>query len=534
VFSVKNMSDPRLENSRHYLHGAMTKLTALVALTLMAAAASGGCGGDVNNPRDGARDSLQADIRPADTAVTPDTATPDGAVDHAVTPDGGAVDLGGGMTVSDGPIDVASLGDTRAADEPLSPDAAIDAPPPLPDAPLPPPDMEVDAPPPPPDAPPPPPDAPPPPPDMAVMMMPDAPPSPDVAPGGEMFVGNLRGGEVVPDQVDTAATGTITVSLDPNGMAIAYHLTHTVTGATSAALHLASAGESAPVEIPMAPLSADITGTAAVSGAQVAELRAGRFYASVSSAGHPDGEIRGQLLRPGEREYVGHLTGSQETPPNNSSFEGHTTFIIDAAATQVSYRRAAPAAIFDGSVDSFSNVHFGPPGILSHSIVFGLDPLTPVMTGSEASDAASLANLRRGLWSVDIHSAAYHDGEIRGTLVELGETLYSTALDGEEVVPPVTTTATAGMGIILDAAHANIRFDAMVMDVTPTAAFVKRGAVGTNGTTLFPLTVIGMNITGDRPVTAQEISDLNAGLWYVEIQSAAHPGGELRGQFERR
>jgi hypothetical protein len=72
------------------------------------------------------------------------------------------------------------------------------------------------------------------------------------------------------------------------------------------------------------------------------------------------------------------------------------------------------------------------------------------------------------------------------------------------------------------------------VDLTGTAAYVKKGAAGTNGTIVFPLTINGMNISGDRAVTAQDVADLDAGLWYVDIQSAAHPSGELRGQFERR
>jgi hypothetical protein len=110
-------------------------------------------------------------------------------------------------------------------------------------------------------------------------------------------------------------------------------------------------------------------------------------------------------------------------------------------------------------------------------------------------------------------------------------------MSGEEVVPPVPSTPGAGgMGIILNAAHTSIRFDAMVDDMTPapTAAFVKLGAVGANGTVVFPLTINGMMMSGDRAISPTELADLEAGNWYVEVQTAVHPAGELRGQFERR
>ena len=39
-------------------------------------------------------------------------------------------------------------------------------------------------------------------------------------------------------------------------------------------------------------------------------------------------------------------------------------------------------------------------------------------------------------------------------------------------------------------------------------------------------------ITGTATLTAAQVADLKAGLWYVNLHTAANPGGELRGQVK--
>jgi hypothetical protein len=486
----------------------MKKLTPLI-LTL-AVVLGAGCGGSTTTT-DAAREAA-ADRAGPDLAT--DLATPDAG--GAEAPDGGEPDQGGDVA-PDTRIDLAA--DTAPADAApdVTPDVARDVAAPdavVPDAASP--DLAAD---------------------LARDMTPDtAPadlgPSPDVTAGGEMFQARLRGGEVTPAVV-TAASGTFTLNLDPGQAAFSYRLQQTVTAATAAALHLASAGEEGDLAVPL-PLGADVSGTAALTAEQLTALKAGRLYVIVESGGFPDGEIRGQILRPGEREFVGDLTGAQQTPPVTTNGHGHATFILNAAGDHMVWRVVNTGLVYDHGNTNFSNVHRGVAGLVSHDVVFGLEPLGPEIAGDDPITLIERGQLERGLWSCDVHTTAFGNGEVRGQLIELAETLYTTILSGDNVVPAVVTAAEGGIGLVLNADRNKIRYEGSVNGVTPTGVALRLGDAGENGTVVKMLSTSGTTISGDFPVTAADIAALDSDSWYVEVQSAGHPAGELRGQLGRK
>jgi hypothetical protein len=358
----------------------------------------------------------------------------------------------------------------------------------------------------------------------------------DLAVDGEPFVASLRGVDEVPP-VTTNATGALTLLLDRSRTVVSYRLEQSVSGATAAFLHIGSPGEVGSPEIALAPLSADASGTASLTPSEVAALDAGRFYVNVKSNAFPGGEIRGQVLRPGERVYVGDLNGAQQTPPVATAASGRITFILGPVG--VDARCPPPGACVKWRVTTagitpiFGNLHRGPAGLVSHLVLMGFDPLGPVITGIEPFEAGQVADLQRGLHFGDMHSASFPDGELRGQLIEAGETLYTAILSGGEVVPPVATAGAGGIGLILDAARTSIRYDGLVTGLVPTAAEIHLGPIGSSGGAVYSLSLAGATISGDQAVTALDLIDLDAGSWYVDVHSAAQPAGEIRGQLGR-
>jgi hypothetical protein len=111
------------------------------------------------------------------------------------------------------------------------------------------------------------------------------------------FAAGLKGSDEVPAN-DTTGKGRVSATLDTASKAFHYTVTYSgLTGpATMAHFHgPANAGENAPPVITMKTLTSPIKGTETLTDAQITDLRAGKWYFNVHTAGHPSGELRGQL-----------------------------------------------------------------------------------------------------------------------------------------------------------------------------------------------------------------------------------------------
>jgi hypothetical protein len=121
----------------------------------------------------------------------------------------------------------------------------------------------------------------------------------------------LDGGQETPP-VQTGATGTMTVMLNPDQTAATYFLSDSgLLNVTGAHIHVAPPGVAGPIIFPLAegpytsPLTATLTEAdftpqpgAATFDEAVDAMLTGNTYANVHTAAYPDGEIRGQILAP--------------------------------------------------------------------------------------------------------------------------------------------------------------------------------------------------------------------------------------------
>ena len=108
------------------------------------------------------------------------------------------------------------------------------------------------------------------------------------------------------------------------------------------------------------------------------------------------------------------------------------------------------------------------------------------------------------------------------------------SLSGAEEVPAVQTSA-SGSGTISVGADNSVSGSITTKGIAGTMAHIHMAPAGKNGPVIIPLTKQGddtwMVPTGAK-LTAEQAEALKAGNLYVNVHSAANPGGEIRAQLK--
>ena len=106
-------------------------------------------------------------------------------------------------------------------------------------------------------------------------------------------------------------------------------------------------------------------------------------------------------------------------------------------------------------------------------------------------------------------------------------------LTGAQEVPPVNTTA-AATGVVMIAPDRSVSGAITTTGINATAAHIHEGAAGANGPVIVPMVKDGENkfvFPAGSKVTDAQYDAYKAGRLYVNVHSAANPGGELRAQI---
>lgn len=340
-----------------------------------------------------------------------------------------------------------------------------------------------------------------------------------------VFVATLSGAEVVPP-VATSAGGSATFVLSADRTQLTYAITQTVANATSAQIAMGAAGEQGPGVYPLTPLTSAMSGIIMLNPGDADNLEKGMLFVLVTSQANPAGEVRGQILHSGESLWVANMTGGQETPSVSSTATGHAAVILDPSQPMIRYH-VTTTGIVGATAAHFHKAVATLPG----PVVYPISPVGPTMDGSIVINSQDAADLMAGRWFVNVHTTANPNGEIRGQLIMPGEVLYVASLSGNDEVPPVTTAASGGAEFMLSPSGTSLRYVADITGVAATAASIDKGAAGSNGPVVFPLAFSAGGLMGTLTVTAVDVTNLNASGYYVNIQTAANPNGELRGQI---
>ena len=206
------------------------------------------------------------------------------------------------------------------------------------------------------------------------------------------------------------------------------------------------------------------------------------------------------------------LSGANEVPAVTSTASGSVVGAYDKTTKILSYNVS-----YTGITPTAWHIHKGAAGATG-GVIFdmGTKFSTPFAFSTPALSAAQEADMVAGTYYVNVHSAKSPSGEIRGQLA---------------VAASTATGAVAG----------TFNNDTKVLSVTvnytglmPVAWHIHKGAAGTSGPVVFDLgTSFSSGYTfKSAALTTDQVADLKAGLYYVNIHTQKAPNGEIRGQLD--
>jgi CHRD domain-containing protein len=108
-------------------------------------------------------------------------------------------------------------------------------------------------------------------------------------------------------------------------------------------------------------------------------------------------------------------------------------------------------------------------------------------------------------------------------------------LSGDQEVPPVTTTA-KGSGTLTFGNDKSVSGSVTTTGVNGTAAHIHEAPPGKNGNVIVPLAPGSGDgswvVPNGAKLNDAQLASFKAGNLYVNVHSAAHPDGEIRGQLK--
>ena len=116
--------------------------------------------------------------------------------------------------------------------------------------------------------------------------------------------------------------------------------------------------------------------------------------------------------------------------------------------------------------------------------------------------------------------------------------IYEATLSGAQEVPAVNTQGRGTAEVQYNSNTGTVSWKVTYSGLTgpATAGHIHGPApTGQNAGVSVPFSNVAANpVTGEAKITPTQYGDLAAGLWYVNLHTAANPGGEIRGQLRKR
>lgn len=270
-------------------------------------------------------------------------------------------------------------------------------------------------------------------------------------------------------------------------------------------------------------------------------LNAGEIYINVHTEDNPGGEIRGQVMLDGNLTYDTWLSGAQEVPPATTSANGFAAVSLAPDFSSMTVR-----AIVNGLSGDITGAHFheaalGSGGGVVVNLSDGIDGNEISMTVDGTLITDDLINaFNKGNIYLNVHTAGFPGGEVRGQVYRLTRDGYGYDLCPEQETGMVDAPLATGGGMAsIDRWSSNTHVMVVVSGLTGdiTGAHIHEAAAGIDGGVVLNLTDLFNNGGAFAYISegfTTEIADsIKAGSAYVNVHTAAHAGGEVRGQIVR-
>jgi hypothetical protein len=378
-------------------------------------------------------------------------------------------------------------------------------------------------------------------------------------PGGEVrgqiapavFQTVLSGAAERPAPATTTATGFGQFALVGNELAFEIFYRGLSGPAVAAHFHGPAGGAgTAGVLVDLAPfnqggfgVSGSLAGRLTLTPAQVAAFADGKVYVNLHTAAFPGGELRGQVLGAiVGRPFGAALTGAAERPtPVSTTAAGYASLTLegDRLSLLIGYRGLSgtlAAAHIHGPATAAGTAGVQFDLAPFHRGAFGVDG---VFSGAVTLLPEQKAALLRGELYLNLHTAAHPGGELRGQVVPV---ILPTTLTGAAERPNPVATAGEGRGYFgLTGRHVALGLRYRGLSGAAQAAHLHGPATaeGTAGVLidLAPFAGGGFGsagfLRGGVTLTDSQLAAAVDGLTYVNIHTAMHPGGEIRGHVTR-
>ncbi len=152
----------------------------------------------------------------------------------------------------------------------------------------------------------------------------------------------------------------------------------------------------------------------------------------------------------------------------------------------------------------------------------GVKTLTITLTSATGADGTVYAVGRGGTNILKVATINIADTNV----------IFTANLNGASEVPANASTATGAATLNFNTATKIFVIAVTHSGLTVSNGHIHKAAVGASGAPVFAFASFAspINYTSGTLTAGQE-ADLNAGLYYVNLHSAAFPGGEIRGQL---